>query len=270
MVNSMQRSAHHAFIMELLGSTDRHCFLNCISDSSLFRRKFIQSNPEKRFINDLNLNLDDEITGNLTPKELLVYSVEMLLTDKALDIFHDEKTKKSAGKSASRFYVTWLRDPINNLASHFNRAKKNAARTGDASSMKIEENEKLKAATEVWVDHWQQVKSQDAGIGIVANLWWRDDEYRTQIFEKLGLAVPHRNLKMTQWGGGSSFEGYHVDQAAPSIEDLESRYELYLDDEDFLAIFRDPEFRNAVEDFFSSFPELGNLSSVWNEIKQNS
>ena len=36
MVNAVQRSGHHAFILELLAATDRHLFLNCVKGERIY------------------------------------------------------------------------------------------------------------------------------------------------------------------------------------------------------------------------------------------
>lgn len=266
MVNALQRSGHHAFVMELLRSTDKFCFLNCIRDHRIYSRRYILSHPEERFLNDLDLDLDEEMKGSRQAKNLFVYNTEMHSTADAQAIFYHPELPSSIGASKNRHFVTWLRDPLNNLASLF----QSASRLRNAGKIKgrLSDQPKLKAARALWIDHMQQVEHPTDGIAIVFNRWLRDDSYREAIFAKFSLPMPPRADVTTRWGNGSSFSRFEAGQKAPSIDELERRCELFMDDQEFRELFADREFSDQIDLFFSLHPELVALSDRWNKLRK--
>lgn len=265
MVNALQRSGHHAFVMELLSSTDQHCFLNCISNAKVYRRKFIEGKPDERFGNDMNLDLDAEISGPKARKNLIVFNTEMYASQDAQGLFESPMLQANIGASETRAFVTWMRDPLNNMASLFQIAIR-SARAGKIAG-RLSEHPKLVKARGVWMDHWQTVRRKDYGYGLVFNRWLRDDDYRRSFYERLDLPMPERFGETSRWGRGSSIARFAKGQAAPSVEDMEARYALFMDDPEFQRLFAERSFVSEIDAFFEEHATLTELAASWEKLR---
>jgi len=261
MVNALQRSGHHAFIDWLLLNCPKHLFLNCPRQDKFFRRGFIIGNPEARFLNDLNLSLDREMSGDLTPKELLVYNAENSSTEEALRIFNSEHKLASIGRSKAQFFVVWLRDPFNNFASLCKRARRLLRHSPDSSWYR-EGVEKLNLCCDLWVDHFEAYRAAADGrsglVPLVYNRWLADPAVRSELADRFGIGSQRDVVHTVKWGGGSSFSDYFEGQAAPTSKELENRWQAVKDLPFFRELFRRERFRAAVlafRDHYSS-PEL--------------
>ena len=265
LVNAMQRSGHHAFIDWILKNQPGHLFLNCVADERFYRPRFIRSNPELRFVNDLNLDLDEELSGNLKLKELLLYNCENYSTDQALEIFNSPKKPRKIGTSKTQIFVVWLRDPFNNFASL-------AKRSATGPRIKNPENvkaaiENLSTARDLWIDHFRQFEAATKGetefVPALYNRWLDDADARIELAQKFGISSDATADTIVKWGGGSSFTGYSEQESAPDKSSLEARWEELASNEIYVELFKHDDFRTACLDFLNIYesPQLRNAAN---------
>ena len=270
MVNAVQRSGHHAFILELLAATDSHLFLNCVKGERIYFPRFIRANPADRFVTDMQLSLEAEMSDQKAEKKLVVYNTELCLTDEALAIFRSPVKQAALGESERKFFVTWLRDPLNNMASFFNRVGAFRAAERRKLGISIAQDDKIIKAKKIWCDHWAAIRKGEDHIGLIFNLWMRDDAYRADFFARLGLSPPPRASETSRWGVGSSFAKYEHGQAAPEANDLETRCDRFMRNPQFHEVFADEPFAEAIDSFFAAFPQLASLEERWARLRMAS
>jgi len=260
MISALQRSGHHAFVDWLLKNCPRHLFLNCVTDERFMRPTFIAGKPEARFVNDLDLSVDRENAGDLTKKELLVYNMESFSVEDAEKVFRSENKVARIGASKQEFFVIWLRDPFNNLASLSRRGKNALIR--ENSARRQERIEKLNASCELWANHFQAFKRAVNGtgqyVGICCNQWLADRSFRDQLAARFGISSEHEASEMVGWGNGSSFSHFYEGQAAPTPAELETRWQQVKEIPVYRDLFQNAAFRAAVIEFreFYRSPEL--------------
>jgi len=205
LVNATQRSGHHAFIDWLLRNRSRHLFLNFVKSDNFFRRRFIEARPNLRFVNDLNLSLEREISGDFTHKELIVYNMENCFTREALQVFNSESKKARLGSSRREFFVVWLRDPFNNLASFCQLEQRERARSP------AEDRRRLQLCSKLWLDHFEMFKTivnndknqERPFVPVLYNQWLDDTELRGQLSGRFGISCDHDMSEIVRWDGGA-------------------------------------------------------------------
>jgi hypothetical protein len=270
MVNALQRSGHHAFILEIFQTTERYCFLNCIRDEKVYHRRYILTDPKERFLNDMNLDLGKEISGEKEKKNLIIYNTEMMSTLDARRMFDSPVLQDAVGSSRRRYFVTWLRDPLNNIASLFQTARRLTAAGKLSGPVSLQP--RLHDARCLWQDHWRLIKQETSSsnekIGLVFNRWLRDDQYRKAFYDEIDQAMPDRVSETSRWGRGSSFSRYEKGQPAPSPTELESRCDHFIDDPEYQVLFADRQFMIEVDSFFDAHPELDSLSVRWDRLRK--
>jgi len=243
MVNALQRSGHHAFIVWMLENCPRHLFLNCVQDDRFLRPRFVSQRPELRFVNDLDLSIEREDAGDLTPKELIAYNTEGFLIADALSIFRSPAKAGRIGRSRSAFFTVLLRDPFNNLASLATRSRGNS--------------DKLETKVALWLDHFEAFKKGATGatetVPVLYNRWLRDEAYKRQLAERFGITAGEGPSEIVQWGGGSSFGDTRIDAS-----EIELRWQRVKDLPVYRNLFRDEAFRAAIVAFKEYYwsPEL--------------
>ncbi|WP_139792354.1 hypothetical protein [Henriciella litoralis] len=257
MVNALQRSGHHAFIEWVCSNVPGHLFLNCVADARMIRPRYIRSNPQDRFKNDLNIDIEADDYGSATPKNLLLYNTESYTTQQALDIFDDPSKESRVGDSKTRRYVIWIRDPFNNLASQFQYAQK-ALKSFEPTSDEYQAAiNKLKSSREIWCDHWRAYKAlpkeRSDVIGIIYNDWLDNKDLRKSFLALFDREDSSDVNYTVQWGGGSSFAAYKPGQAAPQKSSLETRYLEHASHPEYRALFEDATFVEHVREFLEHY-----------------
>jgi hypothetical protein len=228
-VIGMSRSGNHAIIDWILGQADgRTCFLNCAEPKHdpFSSARPISEHEECFRANYPEFDLEAEARGELTAKDLLLYSYEDVFLGGLARADVEARHDAQVGRSGRRIDVLILRDPFNLFASR--RAAAFAP-----------------LAPETWVRIWCQHAREFVGdrrhlrnerVMLSYNRWVADRDYRRDIAGALGLRfddAPARAVART--GGGSSFDGVRYHGRAHRMPVLE-RWRAFLDDPDYLAL----------------------------------
>lgn len=228
-VIGMSRSGNHAIINWILSQVrGRSCFINCAEPRS---NPFSTARPldcgRSIIANFPHFNLSEELVGNFSAKDLLVYSHEdCFLGTVATGLFEDNHDA-FVGPSKSRKDVLILRDPFNLFASRLR------GQFGSVSAM---------TAVRIWKQHAREFLGtrrylKQPRVLINYNRWATERNYRQRIAGELELHFSDDSLQnVPAVGNGSSFDGRHYDGRATHMRTLE-RWKHFMDSEAYAAMF---------------------------------
>lgn len=193
-------------------------------DTRFNREKFKQLNKEAIIVNFEDRNI--ELTKNL------------------FDSSHDILV----GSSEKIFSIIILRDPFNLLASIY---KKWGEKAFSSSAILWKEYAKI------FIEYQQN--NNDYLCPISYNQWVTDVTYREKIAAKLQITFTDEGKsEVTNFGGGSSFEGLSSAQQAENMDVL-NRWQQFQDDEIFNSVFKDSELVGLSKDIFGFIPNTNIL-----------
>lgn len=243
-VIGLSRSGNHAILQWLMAQLPgSYAFLNCTEgqhnpyatvrpmDDGCFYRSNIPG-----------YDFEAEAAGRFTPKDTLIFSHEDSFLRRACSDTFEQHHDDWIGPSAERGDILILRDPYNLFASRLRSP------TGLVPP---------KSAMRIWKQHAQQAVNGGGQLRhnpviIAYNRWFRDENYRRHIAEQLGLDFTDAGrLEVAACNGGSSFDGMAYRHHADRMRVLR-RWEHYMDDPEYMALFDEPTMRLARQVFGSN------------------
>lgn len=257
-VVGMSRSGNHAIINWILRqSPGRTCFLNCVEPKT---NPFATARPlgDKRgvVVNYRGFDLEAEAEGDLSAKDLLLYSYEdVFLGMVASPLFrkyHDEWI----GGSAETLDVLILRDPFNLFASRF---RSGLYRHGHGEPPSVTN----RTAIRIWKQHAREFAGirtylDRPKVAISFNQWASDSGYRHLIARQLGLDFTDAGVDdVAATAGGSSFDGTRYDGKAGEM-DVFGRWRHYAGESDLWRHF-DDEVHELSDGIFGHLPGKSRL-----------
>lgn len=177
--------------------------------------------------------------------ENLIISYEDRELDKLFDSYLVGKREEVLGRTDQKYDLLILRDPYNMMASRiqsgFTRHKfkrndpyKNAINASGTSTISL-----WKQYANEYLGTTQYLKNIKVVINY--NRWFVDRDYRASILRQLGFEGRCKGIyKVTDHGGGSSFDGIDYDGRAEKMDVL-NRYKKFKDNAEYRRIFEDVE-----------------------------
>jgi hypothetical protein len=230
-ITGMSRSGNHAVINWILSQTSgRTCFLNCSEPKF---NPFATARPLDDglsiIVNYDDFDLDAELRGEFSNKDLLVYSHEdCFLGTIARGPFEDNHDSM-VGPSLHRTDVLILRDPFNLFASRLR------AGFGEVSN---------ETALRIWKQHAREFLGirhylKQHRVLINYNRWATERGYRREVADELGLDFSDSSRHhVPAAGNGSSFDGRRYNGYASRMKALE-RWTHFAHSEHYAALFDD-------------------------------
>lgn len=245
-VIGMSRSGNHAIIAWILAQAEgRTCFLNCTEGKT---NPFVSCRPLEDGRCDRSspaVRLDREAAGEVSPKDLLLFSHEDHFLGHARSERFEQHHDRWVGRSRRRLDLLIVRDPFNVFASR--------RRSGIEHLSPV-------VARRMWMQHARAARSGRHAaraalpelVPVLYNRWCRDAGYRRALAERLGLRFDDR-ARQTVPGcnGGSSFDGTRFDGRAERMA-VTQRWRAYAADPDYRTLFD----RRLVDLALALFPEM--------------
>jgi len=258
----LQRSGNHAIINWIYCQcSEPRCHLNWVKVDQnpfyCFQRRATVREFQKDFFTKFNINA--EKIGMFSKKNLFMFSYE----DEHLEKIVSEKFEKNRemwiGRSKKRYDLLLLRDPFNLFAS---RLKKEDDIIENKYSLRKESERAILSA--MWKGHAKEFLGETSilknnKVCVNYNKWVSDREYRRIIAGLLDLEFTDAGVEeVLHIGGGSSFDRIKYNQKASDMKVLE-RWKHYIDDDDFLDIFKDREIIDLSHKIFGEIPGTDEL-----------
>lgn len=251
----MSRSGNHAILHWIFQQAQgRACFLNCVEPKT---NPFVTARPmhdERRCsVNYQPFDLEREAAGELSPKDLLIYSYEDCFLSMICHPDFESRHDEFVGPSKRRVDVLILRDPFNLFASRWRSTYSGV---------------KPRTSIRIWTQHARQFLGErnhvtQEFLPISYNRWIGDPDYRRSLADWLQIPFTDAGFDtVPATGGGSSFDERRFDGEATRMDVLrrwrhsqhDERYRhlfnaevLRLADEIFGPIDDSPEFEAFVE-----------------------
>ncbi len=258
----LQRSGNHAIINWIYSQcSEPRCHLNWVKVDQnpfyCFQRRATVREFQKDLFTKFNINA--EKIGLFARKNLFMFSYE----DESLEKIVSEKFEKNhdmwIGRSKKRYDLLLLRDPFNLFAS---RLKKEDDIIENKYSLRKESERKILSG--LWKEHAKEFIGETSSLKnskvcVNYNKWVADKDYRKEIARLLDLEFTDAGFEeVLHIGGGSSFDRIKYNQKASDMKVLE-RWKHYIDDNDFLDIFKDREIIDLSRKIFGEIPETDEL-----------
>ena len=154
-----------------------------------------------------------------------------------------------------RIDIIVLRDPFNLVASRFKHGRTNALRSSYPTGLTI---------PELWVMYAREFIGetnflQEYKVPVNYNLWCVSKDYRKKLADLLGLEFTDTGFEdVTNYGGGSSFDGTGLDSQASQMSTAE-RWLLFRNDLSYASIFKDKAILELSTKVFDLSNELHNF-----------
>lgn len=240
-VIGMSRSGNHAVINWILSQTrGRTCFLNCTEPKfNPFRSARPLDDGRCIQVNYDGFDLDAELCGQFSDKDLLIYSHEDCFLGTIAKGPFEDNHDALVGPSLRRSDVLILRDPFNLFASRFR------AGFGEVSSQ---------TALRIWKQHAREFLGdrrylRQPRVLINYNRWAAEKDYRRDVAEQLGLSFCDSSRQhVPAVGNGSSFDGRRYNGNAARMK-LEERWKHYIHDRSYVEMF-DADVRSLSQRIF--------------------
>ncbi|AFZ34441.1 hypothetical protein Sta7437_0854 [Stanieria cyanosphaera PCC 7437] len=191
-------------------------------------------------------NFKQQVKGELTPKDCLLYSYEDYELEKIFSQLFESKHDLYLGKTNKRYDVLIIRDPFNLFAS---RIKNNFLAT----------KSKTKTSIELWLDYAREFLNetnylQHNKVCINYNLWVQNKDYRQEIAKQLDINFTDAGIdNVSGCGGGSSFDGRNLDGKANQM-DVNNRWKQLLDHDQYRQLFNHEELIEYSLKIFGHIP----------------
>ncbi|MGB3295064.1 MAG: hypothetical protein WBB01_18945 [Phormidesmis sp.] len=225
----LRRSGNHAIINWILSQEIGNiCWLNDLRmQKNPFYWKYhalLGYHPQYQEKTD---RLKKDLRGEFTPKDCLAYSYEDYDLTEVVSNRFISRHDLYFGKSKEQYDILILRDPFNLMASRL-------------KSGKVSVKSKGKTATDLWVAYAKEFSGEtqfleNTKVCISYNHWFSDPAYRQVIAQKLKLNFSDAGMnEVATQGGGSSFDGQHLNGKAAAMDVL-NRWKQFADDPAFQA-----------------------------------
>lgn len=216
------------------------------------------------FLNDSNAGE----TGNVRPDQVHVsfgkldYRIPSILGRRIYDtaVFfnrienYEDATEISSGNADKTIII--IRDFYNNMASRLKWERDFRSKFRKDDMAESETQRQMENAINLWKQYaYNSIHtSRDNIYQILYDKWLVDADYRKEKATELGVAGDDVALKkIAVWGPGSSFQGR---KGTPSKEQLQRRFEYYIDDDYFCNIIRDKECLDLNRQLFGDCPSV--------------
>ena len=173
------------------------------------------------------------------PKSLLIHSYEHYSLKMVLGEWFDTEMEQYLGRSQSKSNIVLLRDPYNLFASLIKK-KENFSNP--------------KSIIGKWNEHAREYLGHTSylanRVSISYNSWFKDQDYRRELANRLGIEFTDAGLDSVPiFGRGSSFDGQKYSGQARKMGVL-SRYKQFLDHPVMKEVMADEELRELSYEAF--------------------
>lgn len=228
-VVGMSRSGNHAVINWILSQArGRCCFINCAEPKhNPFRTARPLADRRRFIVNYAPFDAAAEARGELSRKDLLVYSYEDCFLGTVASGTFEDRHDEWVGRTLRRTDVLILRDPYNLFAS---RIQAGIGEVSDGVAMRI------------WKQHAREFLGDRRYLNqrrvlVNYNRWAAERAYRSRVAAALHLEFTDAGRRrVPATGNGSSFDGVRYDGRAHAMRTLE-RWKHFADDERHASLF---------------------------------